>query len=166
MRPETRDLLAYLDRVEPVLGKLSHFELLDVEPGATGEEIQRAYHVIAARMHPDRHKAFVTAEQYERLNVVYGRITEAYRVLRSDAERDDYTRALTRRARGKPETLGASPESAVRLLGPKAQRFYRRAMAALRTNDRASALLNLKMALRENPQSAFLRAALTELEHE
>ena len=105
----------------------------------------------------------MTPEQYERLNIVYGRVAEAYRVLRSPSERRRYARELIDAAGPQAATVGRSPESAVELLSPKAQRHYRRAMAALRTNDRASAMLNLKMALREHPQSALLRDALAEL---
>ncbi|RMH38998.1 MAG: hypothetical protein D6689_17930 [Deltaproteobacteria bacterium] len=160
MKPETRELLAYLDRVEPVLRELSFFELLDVSPDATGDEIQAAYHAVAARMHPDRHRAELTAAQYERLNIVYGRIAEAYRVLRDPRERDRYTRELASRA----DAAGAGEAEAVWLLSPKAQAHYRRAQAALRTGDRASAILHMKMALRASPGSALLRAALADLE--
>lgn len=161
MRPETRALLAYLDRVEPVLDELSHFEMLDIEPSATDDDIQRAYHAVAARMHPDRHRAFVTPQQYERLNIVYGRIAEAYRCLRNPKEREHYARGL---AAHKGADVGSDIESSLRLLTPKAQRHYRRAQVALRARDRASAILNLKMALRENPTSALLRDALAELQ--
>jgi len=158
MRPETRHLLAYLDKVEPVLGKLTHFELLDLQPNASDDAIQRAYHAVAARMHPDRHRAELNREQYDRLNIVYGRITEAYRVLRDSRERERYTKELLR---DRPaEQIGADDQSALKLLSPKAQQLYRRAQAALRTGDRTSAVLNLKMALRSNPDSALLKDAL------
>jgi curved DNA-binding protein CbpA len=160
MKPETRQLLAYLDRVEPVLQRLSFFELLDVPPGAGDDDIQRAYHKVAARMHPDHHRAELTPAQYERLNIVYGRITEAYRVLRNAAERDKYARELVRDGAA---AAGADDATALKLLSPKAQALYRRAQAAVRTGDRTSAVLNLKMALRDSPQSALLKQALADL---
>jgi curved DNA-binding protein CbpA len=158
MRPETRHLLAYLDKVEPVLHKLTYYELLDVTPTASAQDIQAAYHLVAQRMHPDRHRSELTAAQYERLNVVYGRITEAYRVLRTPAERDRYAQSVGHQV---PEP--ADEASAAKLLSPKAQRLYRRAKAALRTGDRASAILNLKMALRDHPNSALLKSFLSEV---
>lgn len=159
MDPSTRALLAYLDKVEPVLRKLTHFELLDVPTTAGHDQIQRAYHAIAARMHPDRHRAKITPEQHERLNIVYGRITEAYRVLRDDRERARYVAELERRAKA-GEAAGGDEEQAVKLLSPNAQRLYRRAMAAVRTGDLTSAALNLKMALRGDPDSALLNETL------
>jgi len=161
MKPETRDLLAYLDKVEPVLDKLTHFELLDIQPDAANDSIQRAYHAVASRMHPDRHRSELSREQYDRLNIVYGRITEAYRVLRDPDERERYAKALLRdHAAG---DIGADQTSALKLLSPKAQRLYRRAQAALRTGDRTSAMLNLKMALRDHPNSALLKQALRDV---
>jgi curved DNA-binding protein CbpA len=159
MKPETRDVLAYLDKVEPVLTRLTFYELLDVQPDAQDFEIQSAYHKMAGRMHPDRHKAELNAEQYERLNIVYGRITEAYRVLRNRTERDKYGREIARHG---TDNIGGDDKTAAKLLSPKAQRLYRRAQAALRTGDRASALLNLKMALRDSPNSAMLKQALAD----
>jgi curved DNA-binding protein CbpA len=161
MKPETRHLLAYLDKVEPVLGKLTHFELLDLEPNAGEDAIQRAYHAVATRMHPDRHRSELSRQQYDRLNIVYGRITEAYRVLRDARERARYTKELASAA--SPADVGADEATALKLLSPKAQRLYRRAQAALRTGDRASAVLNLKMALRNHPNSALLQQALRDL---
>jgi len=160
MKPATRDLLAYLDRVEPALDRLTHFELLDLQPDATADAIQRAYHAVAARMHPDRHRAELSAAQHERLNIVYGRITEAYRVLRDPNERDAYIEQLLRDRTA--AQVGGDDGDAVQLLSPQAQRLYRRAQAALRTGDKASAVLNLKMALRGHPTSALLKHALTE----
>ena len=160
MKPETRHLLAHLDRIEPALDKLTHFELLDLQPNANDDAIQRAYHEVAGRMHPDRHRSELSREQYDRLNTVYGRITEAYRVLRDARERETYVKHLLRD--GGAETVGTDEKSALKLLSPKAQRLYRRAIAALRTGDNPSAVLNLRMALRGHPNSALLKQALAE----
>jgi hypothetical protein len=46
------------------------------------------------------------------------------------------------------------------MLSPRAQTLYRRAQTALRTGDRSSAVLNLRMALSIHPQSTLLKAAL------
>ncbi len=163
MDRRTRDLLAYLDRVEPRLAKLSHYELLDIPVDADTDAIQKAYHAVAARMHPDHHRARLSPEQYERLNIVYGRIAEAYRCLRNPEEAEEYRRQLAGTVARDDSPVVDSEAAAVDLLSPKAQRLYRRAQAALRTGDQASALLNLKMALRSAPNSALLKAALADL---
>jgi DnaJ-class molecular chaperone len=158
-----RELLAYLDRVMPVLEKSDHFELLDVAPNAKAATIQGAFHTMAAGLHPDRHRNTLSPEQHERLVIVYARIAEAYRVLRDPKNREDYLRKIARdRADSEDEDAGEaqSPEAALALLSPKAQQLYRRSMAAKRTGDLASATLNMRMALAKHPQSGFLKEAL------
>lgn len=158
-----RELLTYLERVEPVLSELDHFELLDVAWDADAARVREAFHEMAAGLHPDRHRRSLTSEQYERLTIVYARIAEAYRVLRSDDHRKAYLEAQLRKAaptseRSRAARPSVSPE--LSMLSPKAQQLYRRAQAALSTGDRASAALNLRMALRMHPHSDFLKQAL------
>jgi curved DNA-binding protein CbpA len=155
-----RDLLAYLDRVEPALTALDHFELLDIGHEASEAQIQRAFHLMASRLHPDLYRLELSPRDHERLNIVYGRIAEAYQTLRDPEARDRYLRSAARDAAEAPPAESADPEAAVKLLSPKAQRLYRRAMAALRTGDATSAMLNLKVALAQHPQSALLKEAL------
>lgn len=165
-----RELLAYLDRVEPALARLDHFEALDVPAEASAATIQAAFHHMAANLHPDLYRRVLSAEDHERLTIVYGRIAEAYRVLRNPEHRHDYLkREASKRRAGKTETAPGKTgggDSAVARLSPKAQRLYRRAQTSLRMKDRASAKLNLRMAIALEPKSALLREALAELESE
>lgn len=163
-----RDVLAYLDRVEPVLGELDHFELLDVQADAGPLTIQEAFHHMASNLHPDLYRRMLRAEDHERLTIVYARIAEAYRVLRHAGYRRAYLKDAARKLDEQPAKPAASGgvDSAVARLSPKAQRLYRRAQAALRMKDFASAKLNLRMALALDPRSALLREALAELAKE
>ncbi len=167
MRPwSKRELLAYLDRVMPATLGLDHFELLDVPPDADTALIQAAFHNMAAGLHPDRHRNVLTASQHDTLIIAYARIAEAYRVLRSPEHREQYL--LDQAKKRKNEAMGASAapqdlESALALLSPKAQQLYRRAMAAVRTGDNVSAVLNMRMALAKHPQSGFLKEELKKL---
>jgi len=150
----------------PALDNSDHFELLDVPADADSKTVQGAFHTMAGGLHPDRHRNSLDAEQHERLVIVYARIAEAYRVLRDPKHRETYLRKIARdRAdTGEPTPQGPqSTESALSLLSPKAQQLYRRAMAAKRTGDFASANLNLRMALSKHPQSGFLKEALQAL---
>lgn len=157
---DNRQLLAYLDRVEPVLDCLDHFELLDVDADADAAAIQAAFHAVAATLHPDRHRDLSVRDR-ERLTIVYARIAEAYRVLRDPATRDQYLREEARKRQAAADRPRRDTEG-LELLSPMAQKHYRRARAALATGDRASAILNLRMALSHNPQSSLLRDALRE----
>jgi DnaJ-class molecular chaperone len=154
-----RELLAYLDRVEPALDKLSHFDLLDISPDASYAQIQGAFHHMAQRLHPDLYRTQLSETDHERLTIVYARIAEAYRALRTEHDRKEYLKTAKRdQEEGRGPTGGA--EDAAALLNPKAQRLYRRAMSALQSGDKVSAKLNLKMAIAMAPKSAFLRETL------
>jgi curved DNA-binding protein CbpA len=166
-----RELLTYLDRVEPALDRLDHFELLDVAASADKSAIQSAFHEMAAGLHPDRHRRQLTPQQYERLTIVYARIAEAYRVLRNPEHREEYLKGKQRERLDQktPSAPARKPAAAKRrgsgppelaILSPKAQQLYRRAQAALRSGDRTSAMLNLRMALNKHPTSDFLKQAL------
>ena len=165
-----RELLAFLERAHKALDNADHFELLDVSPSDDSTTIQRAFHEMAAGLHPDRHRRELSDEQREQLIQVYARIAEAYRVLRNPDERAKYLQEAARKQKKREEAGDAparkgaqSTEDALALLSPKAQRLYRRAMASAQTGDTASAALNMRMALALHPQSGFLRAALKSL---
>ena len=156
---EKRQLLAYLDRVEPAIERLTHFELLDINADAGDGAIREAFHQMASRLHPDLYRKVIDARDHERLNIAYGRIAQAYMVLRDPQERERYTRTL---AREKPAAAAGESDlvSSVALLSPKAQRHYRRAEASLRMGNVPAAILSLRMALASDPKSSFLEEAL------
>ena len=160
----TRELLAYLDRVEPNLSKLNHFELLDVDAISSEGIIQDAFHQMATRMHPDRHRKQLSPRDHERLTIVYARIAEAYRVLRDEELRTNYLVKIASNKGAEKKPAEASEDESLSMLGAKTQRLYRRAQTALRTGDRKSAVLNLRMALAKHPSSSFLKNALREAE--
>jgi len=164
-----RDVLAYLERVEPVLGELDHFELLDVPAEAGPTTIQEAFHHMAGNLHPDLYRRLLSSEDHERLTIVYARVAEAYRVLRSTGTRRTYLKNEAKKLEEQGEAAPAparGANSAVARLSPKAQRLYRRAQTSIRMKDHASARLNLRMALAVDPKSALLREALADLEEE
>ena len=158
---QKRQLLAYLDRVEPAIEQLTHFELLDVKSNAGDHDIREAFHQMASRLHPDLYRNELTERDHERLNIVYGRLAQAYMILRDHEERDKYVRTLNKDEPAAAKTANSDPASAVALLSPKAQRHYRRAQASLRMGNVAAAILSLRMALASDPKSSFLRSALS-----
>ncbi len=153
------ELLAYLRRVEPRLARMSHFDLLDIDHTASEVELQHAYHQMAARLHPDMYRLVLAPADLERLSIVYGRIADAYLVLRDPLQRDRYLVEQSRSYDAEREG-DVDPTAAAALLSPRAKQHYRRAQAALRAGEVASAILSLRMALSHNPHSALLREIL------
>lgn len=76
-----------------------YYELLDVAPSATAEEVKRAYYKQARRYHPDRNPGDAAAEDRFKL------VAEAYRVLGDAEERYQYDGWLERHRR-----LAKAPE--------------------------------------------------------
>lgn len=75
-----------------------YYELLQVEPAATSEEIHKAYRSLAMRYHPDRNSTPGAASKMVAVN-------EAYSVLSEPARRRDYDQ---QRNRGTPFEIAAS----------------------------------------------------------
>ena len=72
-----------------VLDKVTHYELLGVQPAAGADALRRAYQGFAANFHPDAHM-HRSAEERASVNTIFKRGTEAYRVLSDPALRAKY----------------------------------------------------------------------------
>lgn len=68
----------------------NHYGVLGVARTATKKEIQRAYFALAAAIHPDRHYGKSLGDYKQKLDVVFGRATTAYEILRSEVKRAEY----------------------------------------------------------------------------
>ena len=62
----------------------NHYQLLDISPSASMEEIKEAYLKLAFRYHPDRNQMSLTA------NKIMEKINEAYATLSDPIKRRDY----------------------------------------------------------------------------
>lgn len=74
-------------------GRETHYEVLEVDFGASDRTIQRAYRQQAQEHHPDHHPP----EERDRARKRFERIQEAYRVLTDDRKRALYDRELLRK---------------------------------------------------------------------
>jgi hypothetical protein len=75
------------------LEQQSHYELLELERGASPEQIAEAFPTLARRWHPDRLSPEL-ADLRDSLTRVFARMTEASRVLGQAAARAEYDRSL------------------------------------------------------------------------
>ncbi|HEY9724682.1 MAG TPA: DnaJ domain-containing protein [Oscillatoriaceae cyanobacterium] len=64
------------------------YDLLGISPEATPEEIKKAYKKLAVELHPDRFPN--DEERRKEAEVSFGRITNAYNILKDDEERAEY----------------------------------------------------------------------------
>jgi tetratricopeptide (TPR) repeat protein len=76
------------------LPKLTLWEVLGVERGASGAEIRRAYLDAAKRMHPDRLAQLGLADLKEPANEVFAEIARAHEILSDPEQRQHYEATL------------------------------------------------------------------------
>ena len=67
--------------------KANYYEVLGVAMDASEDQIRRAYHKLALKWHPDKHRGHPTASQ------VFQRVSQAYETLGDPARRAEYDEA-------------------------------------------------------------------------
>ncbi len=88
----------FLKKVEDIFKKLEYadyYSFLNVEKWATLDKIKKAYYTAAKDFHPDRHLYLPSETMKDKLNAIFSRLTEAYKVLSSPVERKQYDNSLT-----------------------------------------------------------------------
>jgi hypothetical protein len=156
------EVLLWAKRIIAKGGAAAPHELLELKRDAGIDEAQEAFHKIARKAHPDLHRASLTPDELEQVTLAYARVAGAYQDFRAQ-------RVSTRSMRppaattptSEPKQAGAAGE-----MSSKALVYYRKAELALRRGDLRGAVLQLKMAIAADPQSQFLKRALTEVESE
>jgi len=89
------------------LRTLTHYELLEIERGASDAQVKEAYFRMAKRFHPDVHHDRSLHDLRDKLEAVFIRLGEAYEVLRNPRVRAGYEKTLDTRAQpGAPVTPG------------------------------------------------------------
>lgn len=85
-----------LDRVWARFDQLSYYDLLELSPISSADEIQARFHQRSLVLHPDRHRGLKRSHPpvYDRINMVYKRLLEGYRVLTDDLQRPLYDASL------------------------------------------------------------------------
>ncbi len=165
------DVLLWAQRVLGKKNATAH-QLLEVGTDATFDQVQEAFHAIAKLAHPDLCRHALGPEDLETVTLAYSRVTGAYQELRTQLlpSRRPMPPLPPRVSETTPLPHAPVPDKAVAVTAPqmssKALVHYRKAELALRRGDLKGALLQLKMAIASDPQSAFLRTALAEVEAE
>jgi curved DNA-binding protein CbpA len=87
------DLENFLERLA---GAVTYYEVMDVPPPATAEEVKDAYYSLARRFHPDRFYLKTGTSLHAKLSSAFARITQAYETLTDVNARAAYDAALER----------------------------------------------------------------------
>jgi curved DNA-binding protein CbpA len=141
------------------LDQLDYYTLLQVAPNATADAIRAAFHQFALRYHPDGY-TMASPEDKARVNQIYRRGGEAYRVLSNASGRAAYDAGLAegklRQTAAAPDDGGAKERAAKRNVNLKARPFWAKAQTAIRDAQWGQAKLNLQIALGHDPDHPLL----------
>lgn len=150
------------------LDLLDYYELLRIEPGATGDELRRAFHEFAARYHPDRY-AGAPPDKQERASQIYRRGAEAYRVLASPEQRKRYDQLVTAgqlryvEPTATEERVAKRAEGVIEARTARARPFVQKGLEADKRGELAQAKLNFGMALQHEPDNTPLKQRYDEI---
>jgi curved DNA-binding protein CbpA len=147
------------------LDQFSYFDLLGIPSGATQLEIRAAFYRVSRDLHPDRHQRLADRELKDRLETIYARMCEGYRVLSTPEKRSAYLRVLgegkkrltnTDRDSHRPQ----NPEDSIK--HEEAKKFYRLGMLSLGSKDFKGAVMNFNFAKSFEPNAAVIKLKLSE----
>ncbi|OJH36081.1 DUF4388 domain-containing protein [Cystobacter ferrugineus] len=120
----------------------SYFRCLGLEIAADSEAVERSYHELAMRFHPDSYAEYDTSEMKDLLDSVQEKLSAAYRVLSVADKRKAYLQYLVSRMDvGRSTTVNVDAEL-----------MLRRGEAALKRKQYRSALIHFEEAVGLNPQ--------------
>ncbi len=103
------ELLAEITAKHASLATASYYELLEVSPGASDEEIKKGYYAMAKKYHPDRHHLPQLRDLQGLLEELFAKVTVAYQELSDPGSRRRYDGARQQTARETPDSGAHGP---------------------------------------------------------
>jgi DnaJ-class molecular chaperone len=166
MSPQSPEQLAvFAGQMFGRLDQCSYYTLLALSSGATLAEIRAAFYRLSNELHPDRYHTMADLELKERLETIYARICEGYRVLSTPEKRAAYDHAL---AEGKKRLTSTDRESKAphnpedSIKHEEAKKFFRLGVLSLGRKDFKGAAMNFNFARSFEPNSALIKQKLGE----
>lgn len=164
-RQTPEQLANFVRQLYGKLDQLSYYDLLGVSSGTSPADIRTAFYRLAGDLHPDRYHTMADRELKERLETIYSRICEGYRVLITPEKRATYARVLNEGKKRLTSTDRESrafqnPEDSIR--HEEAKKFFRLGMLSLGSKDFKGAVMNFNFARSFEPKSAVINQKLGE----
>jgi DnaJ-class molecular chaperone len=152
-----------------ILDELDYYQLLEVERGVQRSAVQRAYHVVSRRFHPDANRGH-EPDVRNALEAIARRLAEAYSVLRDARRRRAYDAQLADGS-GSPRMQLAEAEARAGQQAlaetkgrtPNGRRFFALACAEIDRGAFDEAARHIQMALTFEPDNAYFRRRFDEV---
>ncbi len=153
------------------LDALDYYTLLQIPDDAPADEVRRAFHVFAAKYHPDKFQGTGADEtRVERAAQIYRRGAEAYRILCDPKRRKSYDLGLAQGKMRFDANAAPPPEAAeigkwpIKVKNPIARPFATKAEQAYKAGDWGNSRVNLKLALARDKGNAQIELLLKHLD--
>jgi tetratricopeptide (TPR) repeat protein len=152
--PLDLDPSSHRERIAGLLrrsGEASFYQLLDLPPTATAQEIHEAYEQTAALVHSSNAPRLGLSGREAVLEVLFERLTEAYLNLSNPDRRKSYDRSMGSdawSAAWRPAPVQRREEAR-----DVAESYYRRALELIATDEHYQAIELLREAVRISPQA-------------
>jgi curved DNA-binding protein CbpA len=130
-----------------------YYELLEVSPGASDDEIKKGYYAMAKKYHPDRHHLPHLRDVHGLLEELFAKVTVAYQELSDPASRRRYDGARHQKARAAvdPGAQGQGPSPNTVPLEVVAERHYQQGFGHFERMEYFDAIQCLRECVRITP---------------
>jgi DnaJ-class molecular chaperone len=164
-RQTPEQLAIFAKQIYGKLDQLTYYELLGVSSVTPAADIRTAFFHMSDDLHPDRYHTMADRELKERLETIYARISEAYRVLTTPEKRAAYARLLNEGKKRLTSTDRESrapqnPEDSIK--HEEAKKFFRLGVLSLAKKDFKGAVMNFNFARSFEPGAAVIKQKLGE----
>lgn len=112
-----------IERVFQELQRKNHWEVLDVERGASLDALKASFQSKAKRFHPDRFRRLSEPDAQEKINFIFCRIREAYDTLSTQAKAEEYKKLEEKESQyEEKQKTWTPPSGAAQAKGPDRRR--------------------------------------------
>jgi tetratricopeptide (TPR) repeat protein len=151
---ETSGSLDDVIEMKEKLPAMNFYQILNVQKGASDDEVKKAYFHLARKFHPDRFERSLWTEHRQAIDEVFDQITKAYRTLSKPEDRTAYDQKIA---------AGGTKEEE-KDVGKKAEIRFRQAKTLFNQGRFEEAVIFLEECIKYNKNKAnyYLLAAMCE----
>ena len=150
-----------------IVDELDYYQLLEIQRGASRDEIKAAYYASSRSFHPDANRE-LPQELIDQCEQISKRVTEAYCVLRDRRRRSAYDGHLDKGVGVRMQLAEAAAEHKRAQVEerqgktPQGRQFFLRAQQDAESGNLKAAIQNLQMALTFEPGNSGFQAQISE----